>query len=101
MLFQNKSFHGRHKEEKAALAEATSAACGGFSDLGSSRLGSRNVQSSGTSRWRRQQGAELIYCRFQKCQSGVPGATRVLSVFSMERKPSALGFISWKRTNGT
>lgn len=31
MLFQNKSFHGRHAEEKAALAEFTSAACGGFS----------------------------------------------------------------------
>ena len=31
MLFQNKSFHGRHAEEKAVLAEVTLAACGGFS----------------------------------------------------------------------
>lgn len=69
MLFQNKSFHGRHAEEKAVLAEVTSAACRGFSRPQEAETFSALVPADGEGN--KEQSLFPTY------RSSIPGATRV------------------------
>lgn len=95
MLFQNKSFHGRRAEEKAALAEVTSAACGGFSRPQEAETFSLLVPADGEGNKERS----LFIAAFRNAQV----VFLELRGFYMypPRSSSALGFISWKGASGT